>query len=109
MKESGDLDIVDTEILLNESRAAHARVKDSIRAKRSKLGVSQRVALQKLKDDAFLQLRMNARAVKTRLRDRLRQRKFELDGFERSYRHSMNGTACQCVCPCAHIQVRPKT
>lgn len=35
---------------------------------------------------------MNALALKQRLRDRLRQRKFELEKLERSYRRTVNGT-----------------
>jgi hypothetical protein len=49
------------------------------------------MTLQKLKADIFLQIRMNARALKTRIRDRLRQRKFEIERLERSYRHAVNG------------------
>ena len=44
-----------------------------------------------LRNDAFLRLRMNALALKQRIRDRLRQRKFEIDKLERSYRRSANG------------------
>ncbi|KAJ7061896.1 hypothetical protein B0H15DRAFT_746585, partial [Mycena belliarum] len=38
----------------------------------------------------YLQLKMNARALKHRLRDRLRARKFELDRVERSFRRLVN-------------------
>lgn len=34
----------------------------------------------------FIQLRMNALAIKTRLREKIRARKFELDRVERSFR-----------------------
>jgi hypothetical protein len=34
---------------------------------------------------------MNARSLKHRIRDRLRQRKFELEKLERAYRHTVNG------------------
>ena len=34
---------------------------------------------------------MNARALKIRLREKLRFRKFELDRLERSFRHQVNG------------------
>jgi hypothetical protein len=39
----------------------------------------------------FLQVRMNARALKARLRDRLRQQKFEMDRVERSHRKTASG------------------
>jgi hypothetical protein len=34
---------------------------------------------------------MNARAIKTRIRDRLRQQKFKIERLECSYRHVING------------------
>ena len=105
-KESGTLDAVDAEIMLNEDRASYARVKESIRCRRAKLGVGQRIALQKLKDDIFLQMKVNARAVKTQLRERLRQRKFELDRFERTYRNSLNGVSYLCVCLWTEVTTR---
>ncbi|KAG1888481.1 uncharacterized protein F5891DRAFT_987773 [Suillus fuscotomentosus] len=51
---------------------------------------NNRADLQQLKKDAYLQVRMNARALKARLHDRLRQRKFELEKLERSYRNTVN-------------------
>ncbi|KIJ58130.1 hypothetical protein HYDPIDRAFT_58535, partial [Hydnomerulius pinastri MD-312] len=42
-----------------------------------------------------LQVRMNARALKTRLRDRLRQRKFEMDRVERSHCKTASGKCKQ--------------
>jgi hypothetical protein len=85
------LDVVDVGILLTESRDRCTRIAESIRRKRAALGVGQRMALQKLKADIYLQLRMNARALKTRICDRLRQRKFEIERLERSYRQAVNG------------------
>ncbi|KAG1853811.1 hypothetical protein C8R48DRAFT_610440 [Suillus tomentosus] len=38
-----------------------------------------------MKNDIYLTIHLNARAVKTRIRDRLRQRKFELERLERSF------------------------
>ncbi|OJA11301.1 hypothetical protein AZE42_09658 [Rhizopogon vesiculosus] len=45
---------------------------------------------KKLKKNVYLQVRMNAHALKIRLRNRLRQRKFELEKLERSYRNTVN-------------------
>jgi hypothetical protein len=86
-----NVDVVDLGIELREARENCSRLQDSIRRKRAALGVSQRAALGRIKDSLFLQIRMNARAVKIRICDRLRQRKFELERFERSYRQAVNG------------------
>lgn len=50
------------------------------------LGVEEHKTYRHLTNSEFIRLRMNARAVKTCLRDRLRSRKFELDRVERSVR-----------------------
>ncbi|KAG2741772.1 hypothetical protein P692DRAFT_20750394, partial [Suillus brevipes Sb2] len=54
------------------------------------LGTEDKVNLEKMKKDLYLTVRLNALAVKTRIRDRLRQRKFELERLERSYRATVN-------------------
>ena len=55
------------------------------------LGVNEKQELRGLEENPFLRVRMNALALKQRLRDRLRHRKFEMSRMERSYRHSVNG------------------
>ncbi|KAG1845352.1 hypothetical protein F4604DRAFT_1884323 [Suillus subluteus] len=49
-----------------------------------------KVNLEKMKKDIYLTVHLNARAIKTRIRDRLRQQKFELERLERSYRATVN-------------------
>ena len=66
-------------------------VNDTVRRLERALGVAEQQELRGLEQSAFLRARMNARALKQRLRDRLRQRKFEISRMERSYRHSVNG------------------
>ena len=83
---SGDPEHLD--MRLGELRAQHFKIITAIQRKRSALGVNEHVQLSQLSCNKFLQLRMNARALKQRLRDRLRQRKFELDRLERSYRQT---------------------
>jgi hypothetical protein len=61
-----------------------------ISARKSKLSVDGRLNLTKLLDNEFLKLRMRALALKQRIRDRLRQRKFELENLERAYRKTVN-------------------
>jgi hypothetical protein len=76
---------------LDDSHAQHVRITDSLRCKRAALGVDERAHLASLRRSAFLRIRMNARSLKHRIRDRLRQRKFELEKLERAYRHTVNG------------------
>ena len=82
--------VQDIDIQLTDLRMQRARVMTAIMKKRSALGVSERAQLSHLRQSKFLELRMNARALKQRIRDRLRQRKFELDRLERSYRQTVN-------------------
>jgi hypothetical protein len=76
---------------LESSRLQHGRIVDSLRRKRAALGVDERAHLALLRQNDFLRIRMNARSLKRRIRDRLRQRKFELEKLERAYRHTING------------------
>jgi hypothetical protein len=84
-------DIVEMSLEIQELREDCTRMSETIRKKRAALGVGQRTALRRIQDHEFLQLRVNALALKTRIRDRLRQRKFEREPLERSYRHIRNG------------------
>jgi hypothetical protein len=88
-------DILDISIDLSESHSTITRLSNLIRIKRSSLGVSEKSRIRRLKDNEFLRVKLNARAVKTRLRDRLRHRKFELERLERSYRQTMNSEPLQ--------------
>ncbi|KAG6807165.1 hypothetical protein H0H92_008576 [Tricholoma furcatifolium] len=54
------------------------------------LGVSERAELKQLITNPYIHTMMNALAVKERLRDRLRSRKFELENVERSFRKQVN-------------------
>jgi hypothetical protein len=76
---------------LEGSRAQRGRIVDSLHRKRAALGVDERAHLTLLRRNDFLRIRMNARSLKRRIRDRLRQRKFEQEKLERAYRHTING------------------
>lgn len=76
---------------LEDARVQHTQILYSLRRKRAALGVDERVHLASLHRSAFLRIRMNARSLKRRIRDRLRQRKFELEKLERAYRNTVNG------------------
>ncbi|KAF9236950.1 hypothetical protein BU15DRAFT_88926 [Melanogaster broomeanus] len=58
-----------------DARAQHGKLSESLRRHRSALGVEEKPNLKKLRQNQYLQVRMNALAVKTRIRDRLRHRK----------------------------------
>ena len=73
--------------------SAHNKVHNlemALLKKKEALGVDDKVNLKKLMNNAYLRVRMNALALKTRIRDCLRQRKFEPERMERSYRNSIN-------------------
>ena len=86
-----DLDVAELSEQLQDARAHYSRLEQGLGHKRAELCVAERANLAMLQNDAFLRLRMNALALKQRIRDRLRQRKFEIDKLERSYRRSANG------------------
>ena len=78
---------------LQSAREKHASVMATLRRKSSALGVTQRTNLTHLMNDDFARLRMKAYLMKQRIRDRLRERKFELRHQQQSYRNAVNGTA----------------
>ncbi|RDB25584.1 hypothetical protein Hypma_006945 [Hypsizygus marmoreus] len=80
----------DAEMELDRARETLEDRNHRIRAKEIALGVEDRVELRRLVTNPFIATRMNARALKQRLRDRLRFRKFELDRLERSFRKQVN-------------------
>lgn len=61
-----------------------------VNQKKNKLSIDENLNLKKLMGNQFLRIRMNALALKQRIRDRLRQRKFELDNLERDYHTTVN-------------------
>ncbi|KAJ7083561.1 hypothetical protein C8R44DRAFT_753418 [Mycena epipterygia] len=78
--------IVHTKVALKSARKALFKVKEQLARKELTLGVADRSELKKLAKSKYMELRMNAQAVKMRLRDRLRKHKFERDRIERSSR-----------------------
>ena len=84
-------DFSELSLQLGDAHEHLASLEQGMRRKRAALGVDDQVDLQRLQQDAFLRIRMNALALKERIRDRLRQRKFEIEKLERNYRHSTNG------------------
>jgi hypothetical protein len=91
-------DIVGLSEQLEDARQHQLRLEQGLHRKKMMLGVSEQADLRKLQHNTFLRLRMNALALKQRIRDRLRQRKFEIERLERSYRRSSNGECYSIVC-----------
>lgn len=85
------VDVVALHEALTRARAYLLKLQTNRHQKFKSLGVSQTTMLRTLKQNKYLLARMNALALKHRLRDRLRQQKFEMERLERSYRHTMNG------------------
>lgn len=89
-KYDNGLDITDIQPLLEETEIALKKLRKSIQNKRIKLSVDDKVNLKNMLGNEFLKKRMNALALKERIRQRLRQRKFELENLERAYRKTAN-------------------
>ncbi|KAJ7687632.1 hypothetical protein B0H17DRAFT_1136182 [Mycena rosella] len=78
--------IVHCKVALETVQAALKKSKERLTHQELALGVGDRAALTNLAKSKYLELRMNVQALKTRLRDRLRARKFEHNRVERPSR-----------------------
>ncbi|KAG6824466.1 hypothetical protein H0H92_006807, partial [Tricholoma furcatifolium] len=79
--------------LMADIRGAKEKLRDltlKIRHKESVLDVDEHAQLERLVKNPYIASRVNALAVKQRLRERLRSRKFELERVERSFRKQVN-------------------
>ncbi|OJA16961.1 hypothetical protein AZE42_12579 [Rhizopogon vesiculosus] len=84
-------DMVEFNLQLVDARSWCARTTDTLRRHRAALGMDEKANLAKMKKDIYLTVHLNACAVKTHIRDHLRQCKFELERLERSYRATVTG------------------
>ncbi|KAG6806228.1 hypothetical protein H0H92_012167 [Tricholoma furcatifolium] len=78
--------------LMTDMRGAKEKLQEltlKIRHKESVLDVNEHAQLERLVKNPYIACKVNALAVKQRLRDRLRSRKFELERVERSFRKQM--------------------
>ncbi|KAJ7107142.1 hypothetical protein C8R44DRAFT_834299 [Mycena epipterygia] len=73
---------------LDGARTAWKKEKEKAARLERELGVDDSTVLKKLAHAPYYSARMNARALKERLRAKLRDRKFELDPIERSFRRT---------------------
>jgi hypothetical protein len=74
-----------------DARAQYDKLSDMLLQRCAALGVSATAQLRQLCHSKYLQVRVNALAVKTWIRDQLRGRKFELERMENAYRQSAGG------------------
>ncbi|THU82373.1 hypothetical protein K435DRAFT_933946 [Dendrothele bispora CBS 962.96] len=77
---------------LEKAKESLQKAQEKLGRHERSLGIQERTQVKKLTKSPFLTKRMNARALKMRLWERLRARKFELDRLERSFRkqHSVH-------------------
>lgn len=85
-----ELSIEDIQEHLEALGKKKSKIQKTITNQKKKLTVDGRLNLTKLLGNEFLRLRMNALALKQRIRDKLRNRKFELEAIERAYRVTVN-------------------
>ncbi|KAF8871853.1 hypothetical protein CPB84DRAFT_1854767 [Gymnopilus junonius] len=82
--------VLEVQAQLQELNKKYKNTSKSINEKTVKLSLTDQENLKKLLGNKFLQVRMNALAVKQRIRERLRHRKYELESFGNSYRNAVN-------------------
>ncbi|KAJ3759292.1 hypothetical protein EV360DRAFT_82236 [Lentinula raphanica] len=79
-------EIAEAEEQLPELRDKLSSIQAKLTRQEQMLGVTGRAQYQRLASSPFIALRINAHALKIRLRKRLTSRKFERDRIERSFR-----------------------
>ncbi|KAF5374423.1 hypothetical protein D9757_011832 [Collybiopsis confluens] len=77
--------VVEAESELEQLRPKLQQIELELTQQEQALGVEGRSSYHHLVSSPYIQLRMNARALMMRLREKLRARKFELDRGERSF------------------------
>ena len=81
----------EAQMRLASLREDRSRFETRLKNMKRALGVDGRLKLDKLLKNRYIQLRMNAQALRTRIVRKLRDRKFELERLERAYRNVLNG------------------
>ncbi|PPQ85586.1 hypothetical protein CVT26_012097, partial [Gymnopilus dilepis] len=84
------LTILEAQAQLETLKKKCATSTKAITEKTSRLSLADQKNLKRLLGNNFLRTRMNALAVKQRIRERLRHRKYELESFGSSYRNTVN-------------------
>ncbi|KAJ3717495.1 hypothetical protein C8R42DRAFT_587027 [Lentinula raphanica] len=81
-----DYEVVEAETQLPVLQKKLSETRSALVREERKLGVEDKATYRHLARSPFINLRMNARAIKIRLRSRLAARKFERDRLERTFR-----------------------
>jgi hypothetical protein len=81
-----------------DARAQYDKLSDMLLQRHAALGVSATAQLQQLCHSKYLQVCVNALAVKTRICDRLCGQKFKLERMENAYRQSAGGALFATLC-----------
>ncbi|KAI6114657.1 hypothetical protein EV401DRAFT_2058510 [Pisolithus croceorrhizus] len=92
-------DIIDFDLQHAAAKSLLSKATKALQQKKSALGVSSQTDLYLLRNNKLLQTHTNAQALKIRIRERLRQRKFELQRLEGSFQNSANDNHLQ-----SHVQ-----
>lgn len=87
--------LLDLHASLASLRRRRERLQDHVDRQLRSLDLSAQHDLQQLKNSAYLRLRVNAKALKMRIRQRLCERKFELERLDHSYRNAAKGQFLQ--------------
>ncbi|EDR05525.1 uncharacterized protein LACBIDRAFT_302740 [Laccaria bicolor S238N-H82] len=82
----GEWDLAEVKLQIEELNEKCKKAEVARRTKHTSLSVDGHLSLDHLLGNKFLQIRVNALALKKRLRNCLQQRKFEIDGLERAHR-----------------------
>ncbi|KAH6866010.1 hypothetical protein BKA70DRAFT_1380820 [Coprinopsis sp. MPI-PUGE-AT-0042] len=98
MSQSSNSDVDELTATSLELSSQITNLATCISERKAKLGVEGRKSLKTMANDTFLQLRLNAAALKERILSKLKSRKFELERLDRAARSS-NDTKLH-----AHIQ-----
>ncbi|KAG6847718.1 hypothetical protein H0H93_006354, partial [Arthromyces matolae] len=80
----------DTLVKSDKISGCFKELTSKIRTKESALGVQERLRLQRWIKSEYITTLMKLRALKLRLRDRIRACKFELDRVKQSFHHQVN-------------------
>ncbi|KAG2030269.1 hypothetical protein BDR03DRAFT_936698 [Suillus americanus] len=79
--------IAELNLQLSDARSRRAKTADTLRCCKAALEMQAKADLEKMKNDTYLTVHLNAHAVKIRIRDCLHQCKFELERLERFTSH----------------------
>ncbi|EIW84546.1 hypothetical protein CONPUDRAFT_51057, partial [Coniophora puteana RWD-64-598 SS2] len=82
--------LIDSAYDLEQAQTRFKRLEQALQKQKQAMGFQSRQKLSELRRNQYIYARLKALALKTRIRDKLRHRKFELSKLERAYRQTMN-------------------